>query len=155
MCRSRESSARSTNRLKVVNHLARGRVLHIQTIPAVCDTDLADRPNHTETADPGYCQPTDKPTSQLVQTSTPASGCTINPKTTSTAGRPRLAGDHPAKLRKRRTGVAEFSGFDWKPYYHHVAHTPDVKSMYVPNISTDQLPRWMADDDHRGRVVDS
>jgi len=26
--------------------------------------------------------------------------------------------------------------------------------MYVPTISADQIPRWMADDDNRGRVVE-
>jgi|GEM_PF-5135732 len=26
--------------------------------------------------------------------------------------------------------------------------------MYVPTLSADQLPRWMADDDNRGRVVE-
>lgn len=26
--------------------------------------------------------------------------------------------------------------------------------MFVPNITVDQIPRWMADNDHRGRIVE-
>ena len=35
-----------------------------------------------------------------------------------------------------------------------IAHTPNFVAMFVPTISADQIPRWMASDDKRGRVVE-
>ena len=37
---------------------------------------------------------------------------------------------------------------------HSIAHTRTFDTMYVPTISADQIPRWMAKDDNRGRVVE-
>lgn len=41
---------------------------------------------------------------------------------------------------------------------HHVGRHgqrlgPSV-AMFVPNITADQIPRWMADNDHRGRIME-
>ena len=67
----------------------------------------------------------------------------------------------PAGLRITRRGCASAEWRGVTPRFDQERllrlrgpHPPPPIAMYVPTLSADQIPRWMADDDHRGRVVE-